>query len=145
QQTLSLGLRDELSQPTDGRPIVSSTMLMPNLNWSKVKSDHPLNPNVGYAIHLNIRGATKALVSNTDFLQVELQTKLLLPLSSVNRLVLKGQLGYTFISDINELPISLQFYTGGAQTVRGYQFQEIGPGRNLLMASAEFQQKIKGN
>ncbi|MBA2654623.1 MAG: outer membrane protein assembly factor [Gammaproteobacteria bacterium] len=145
QQTLSLGLRDEHSVPTDGRPIINSTMLLPNLNWSRIKSDDPLNPNRGYQINFNLRGATKSLISNTDFIQGLVQAKALVPLSSVTRLVARGQLGYTFISDIDQLPISLQFYTGGSQTVRGYQFQEIGPGRTLLVGSVELQQKIKGN
>lgn len=145
QQTLSLSLRDEHSMPTDDRPTINSTMLLPNLNWSKTKSDDPLNPSYGYQVSFNVRGASKALVSNTDFVQGLIQAKTLIPVSSVTRLILKGQLGYTLISDVDQLPISLQFYTGGAQTVRGYQFQEIGPGRTLLMGSVELQQKIKGN
>lgn len=145
QQTLSLSLRDERSVPTEDRPIINSTMLLPNLNWSKVRSDNLLNPNHGYQISVNLRGASKALISNTDFIQALIQGKALISVSRVTRLVVRGQLGYTFISDVDELPITLQFYAGGAQSVRGYKFQELGPGRTLLVGSAEIQQKIKGN
>jgi translocation and assembly module TamA len=144
QQNLSLSLRDEHSEPTDGRPIINSTMLLPNLNWVKTKADDPLDPNWGYQVDLNFRGASRAIISNTDFIQGLLQTKALVPISSKTRLVWKGQLGYTLIKDINQLPITLQFYTGGSQTVRGYQFQEIGPGTTLVLGSVELQQCIKG-
>ena len=43
------------------------------------------------------------------------------------------------------MPISLQFYTGGAETLRGYKFQEIGPGKTLIFGSLEFQQRLRGN
>jgi len=120
-------------------------MLLPSLNWSKVKSDDPLSPNRGYQLNIYLRGASKALISNTNFIQSLIQGKTILPTSYMNRFILKGQLGYTLISDVNQLPLSLQFYTGGAQTVRGYPFQKIGPGRTLIMGSIEFQQRIKGN
>jgi translocation and assembly module TamA len=145
QQTLSLSIRDEHSVPSVGRPTLNSTMLLPNLNWSKTKSDDLLDPSKGYQINFNLRGASKDLISNADFAQALIQAKALVPVSSVTRLVLKGQLGYTLISDINKLPILLQFYTGGAQTVRGYSFQGIGPGKALLMGSVELQQKIRGH
>lgn len=143
-QTASLSLRDEHSQPVDA-PSINSTMLLPNLNWTKVKSDDPLSPNHGYQINLNIRGASRALISNTDFLQGLVQGKYLTTFGSDTRLITKGQLGYTLISDIDELPLSLRFYTGGAQTVRGYKYLGIGPGRTLIMGSIELQQRIKGN
>lgn len=145
QQTVSLALRDEHSFPTDGRPIISSTMLLPNINWSRVKSDDPLSPSRGYQLNINIRGASKSLISNTDFIQALIQGKIIVPLSKNNRVIGKGQFGYTLISNINELPISLQFYTGGAETVRGYKYQEIGPGKTLVFGSFEFQQRLRGN
>ncbi len=142
QQTLSLSLRDEHSEPTDNRPTITSTMLMPNLNWSYIQSDDFLDPNYGYEFNLNLRGATRALISNTDFAQGLAQSKVLIPVTNCTRLLLKAELGYTLITNINNLPLSLQFFTGGAQTVRGYQYQEIGPGRTLLMGSVELQQRL---
>lgn len=143
-QTLSLGLRNEHSEPT-GEPTVNSTMLLPNLNWTRIRSDDPLSPNHGYQIIFNIRGASRATISNTDFLQILLQTKWLTTFGHDTRLIAKGQIGYTLISDLDELPLSLRFYTGGAQTVRGYKYLSIGPGNSLLMGSLELQQRIKGN
>lgn len=143
-QTLSLSLRNEHSEPTDA-PVVNSTMLMPNLNWLRTKSDDPLSPNHGYQININLRGASRATISNTNFLQGLIQTKFLTSLTPNTRLITKAQLGYTAISDIDELPLSLRFYTGGSQTVRGYKYLGIGPGRTLVLGSIELQQRIKGN
>lgn len=145
QQTLSLSLRDEHSVPTEDRPIVNSTILLPSINWSKVKSDNLLSPNCGYQLNINLRGASKSLISNTDFAQALIQGKVLYSLTNDTRLILRGQLGYTYVPDINDLPNTLQFFTGGAQTVRGYQYEDIGPGKTLLIGSIEFQQRIRGN
>lgn len=143
-QTLALSLRNEYSEPTDA-PTLNSTMLLPSVNWSKIKSDNVLHPTNGYSININIKGTSRALISNTNFLQFNIQGKTLWSVTDYTRLLTRASVGYTFISDVDELPISLQFYAGGSQSVRGYQFQGIGPGKSLLVGSVELQQKIVGN
>ncbi len=49
-------------------------------------------------------------------------------LSEFNRLVIRGDVGYTLINDKSALAPSFQFYAGGAASVRGYDFQSLGPG-----------------
>lgn len=143
-QTLSLSLRNEYSEPTDG-PTLNSTMILPSINWSKIRSDDLLHPRNGYSLNINLKGTSRALISNTNFLQINVQAKNLWSITNSTRLILRGNAGYTLISDVDELPISLQFYAGGSQSVRGYQFQSIGPGKSLLVGSIEFQQRIFGN
>lgn len=53
-------------------------------------------------------------------------------------------MGHTSIANIGELPLSLQLFAGGVSSVRGYGYNSIGPGRNLVVASSEVQQRIIG-
>ena len=61
------------------------------------------------------------------------------------RWLLHGNLGVTGTGRIERVPLSLQFFAGGAQSVRGYDYQELGPGRYLIVASVEYQHQVKGN
>ena len=39
----------------------------------------------------------------------------------------------------------MRFTAGGTQSVRGYSYQSLGPGKYLLTNSIEYQRRIKGN
>ncbi len=65
-----------------------------------------------------------------------------------SRVILRTDLGYTAVHDFNDLPLSLRFYAGGSQSVRGYEYQALGlpdGGRYLVVGSAEYQHQIYGN
>ena len=117
-------------------------MLSPYAHWLRVKSDDLLNPKHGNRISLTLRGAAKSFLSNVSFLQAQLDVKLLHQLTKNGRVVLRTSLGYVASDDFSELPLSLKFLTGGSQSVRGYKYQSLGPGRYLFTASAEYQHRI---
>ena len=56
-----------------------------------------------------------------------------------------GKLGTTWGADLEKLPLSLQFYAGGAQSIRGYAYHNFGPGRFLKHLSIEIRKNIKKN
>ena len=63
--------------------------------------------------------------------------------------------GVTFLDgSIDEMPASLRFFTGGDRSVRGYDFQSLGPkdrkgevtgGKHLLVGSAELERAVYKN
>ena len=65
-------------------------------------------------------------------------------LNENNRLFLRLDIEATYVSDYNNLPLSLRFTAGGTQSVRGYRYQSLGP-KYLLTNSIELQHRIKGN
>lgn len=143
KQTLALNLLYDRSDPlgSDTNPF-TSTLLYPTANWLYVTSDNPLRPSKGMRINFNIRGASKAVVSSINFIQAILQFKRIDTLQENTRVILRGSLGYTEVSDVEKLPLSLQFYVGGTHSIRGYRYKEIGPGKQLLSASLELQHRI---
>lgn len=144
QQTLALTLHLEQSDPTSELPF-TSTLLIPSAQWMRVKSDEPLNANNGYRINLSMRGAYEEAFSKTSFFQTQLHAKWIKSLTKHARFIARGDLGYVAIKDIEDLPVTLRFAAGGTQSVRGYGYKSIGPGRTLSVASVELQHRLYDN
>ena len=96
-------------------------------------------------VNINIQGASKYLVATNSFFQSEVDAKYIKTISKRMQLILHAILGFTEINDIDNLPLSLQFYTGGTQSIRGFGYNDIGPGRNLAVGSVELRHKIVGD
>lgn len=127
------------------KPKTNSHILTPGLNLSHSKFDNPLFALHGYQLNLKFQGADQNLLSNTSFLQSEIQGKYILSWDDDSRLLFRGDIGYTIISNQGNFPPSLLFYAGGSQSVRGYAFQSLGPGRYLMTGSIEYQHRIINN
>jgi translocation and assembly module TamA len=144
EQTLAATLLLERSKPND-EPRKTTTFLIPNGRWIKLKSDDPVSPTKGYRINLSLRGASRATIGTADFFQGYLQAKWLHTFGDSFRVVARGELGLLVTENPDIIPISLRHYAGGSQSVRGYHLNEIGKndsGRTLSVGSIEIQQRI---
>lgn len=144
QQTIKLSLQHEHHQ-LFSQPYESSNLLIPSINWSNTKSDDPIRPTNGRNINVAMRGASSYLIAKNSFFQVQGDTKHIKALSSRIQMVLRAALGFTMVNDVNSLPLALQFYAGGAQSIRGFNYNIIGPGRNFMVGSAELRHQIVGD
>ncbi len=127
-------------------PSQNAFVLYPSANWKKRVADNAIFAKNGYSISFTTQGSAEALGSSVSFAQAEAVgkwAKTIRPLHS--RIYTRADVGMTSVNDINNLPPSLQFYTGGAQSVRGYSYQSLGPGKALIAASAEWQQEVIKN
>ena len=122
-----------------------SHILVPNVGLGWISTQKPISIDRGARFHVFLRGTGGPLSSKTDFLQTKFRGKVLETLWNDNRFSLQGQLGYTWIDNVAKLPLSYQFYTGGPNSVRGYEVQGIGPGRYLAELSGEYQRRVYGN
>lgn len=144
QTTYALALQFDQYDLREG-PKQYSHLLLPSINFSRSKADDPVFPRNGYNVTLMARGAAEQLLSSTSFAQTELSAKYILSPSEKTRIVTRGNLGLTATDDVEKIPLSLQFFAGGADSVRGYDYQELGPGKYLLVGSLEFQYEVKKN
>jgi translocation and assembly module TamA len=117
-------------------------LLTPGINFSRSKFDNARFALCGYRLNLRLQGADQHLLSNTSFLQTQLQGKYILSWNKNSRLLLRGDMGYTLTSNLNDFPPSLLFYVGGSQSLRGYAYQALGPGRYLMLGSIEYQHRL---
>jgi len=152
-EVIGLEYRDE--RFAVGSDTGHAKLLMPNVNWTYIKADSRIYTLKGYKIGLNVRGALDGFGSNTSVLQTRLDGKFIRKLFNNGRIILRGEMGNSFVSildgDFRELPPSVRFFAGGDRSVRGYDYQALGPknpegqvvgGKNLLVGSAEYEHKI---
>ncbi len=140
---------DGSSQKNDTR------LLVPSANWTWQSHDNPQFTDLGVRFNLMLRGSSSYLLSDIGFVQSALRSKLLLPLTPNNRLILRADVGTTWVSGetaFTRLPTSLRFYAGGDNSIRGYGLDSIGPtnaygrvvgGRHLLAGSLEYEYQFK--
>jgi translocation and assembly module TamA len=123
-------------------PKTNSHLLTPGLNLSYSKFDNPFFAHHGYQLNFRLQGADQNILSNTSFLQTEIQGKYILSWDDKSRLLFRGDVGYTLTSNLANFPPSLLFYAGGSQSVRGYAYQSLGPAPYLVTGSIEYQHKL---
>ena len=144
----SLAINYQQEEFESGDDSGNSTLLIPGITWSRTWGSNFINAFDGIRFDLNIRGASESLLSDTDFGQLQGNLKFISSLNSRNRIIARGGFGTTSTSEFEELPSSVRFFSGGAQSVRGYKYQSLGPtdesgdvvgGRNLILGSIEFE------
>jgi translocation and assembly module TamA len=125
-----------------------STLLMPGINWSHTWGRSLIHTLDGLRLDIGMRGASKQVVSDTNFFQLQGGIKGITPLGNHNRLIARGRLGATRTDEFHLLPSSVRFFAGGAQSVRGYAYQSLGPkdaagkvvgGKYLMVGSVELE------
>ncbi len=123
-------------------------------NLTYTSSIEARRPRRGRMLSLDVKVGAEALLSDNDVAQVRLGAKQILPLPWDARLILRGQLGYSWQDAFAELPPTLRFFAGGDNSVRGYALDELGPedaagdnrgGSRLAVGSVEFDVPVREN
>ncbi len=104
-----------------------ATFLIPGVRWSRRLVDDESYTKHGLDLSLEVRGATDAIISDTNFLRGNFSARYLRALPYDIRAFVRGELGATWVDDFRALPPSERFFTGGDNSIRGYDFQELGP------------------
>lgn len=127
----------------------NSSLLLPGISWSRVKADNRIYTHNGQRLLVDIKGTHPTLGSPVQVMQLRLQAKWIRSVQENGRVTLRGDAGLTRIKDLTALPASLRFFTGGDQSVRGYDYNSLGPinkasgvivgGKQLLVGSAEYE------
>ena len=130
------------------------TYLIPGASLSRLRADNAVFPRRGYSVTADVRGSTASLISETSFVRSEGTARIVWPLASDMRLIMRGQIGIIAVEDFSKLPLNERFFAGGDQSVRGYGYQRLGPtdetgevvgGRYMTAVSAEVDYLFIGN
>nr|WP_074888433.1 autotransporter assembly complex family protein [Pseudomonas argentinensis] len=129
-----------------------STLLMPGISYSYLRSDNRVDPNQGYRLQFDASVAKEGLLSDSDVVHGNVLVKGLTTLWQNHRFLGRAQFGGTESRGFNSsVPPSLRFFAGGDQSVRGYDYQSLSPenkqgdkigARYMLAASAEYQYSL---
>lgn len=124
----------------------SADLLIPGINLSRTRANDALYPTKGWRLFGQTRAASSSLFSSVSFLQLDLKGKWITKLGP-GRLLTKFEFGTTLANNEEDLPVSIQYFAGGDQSVRGYQYQSLGPeneagdvigGKHLVVGGVEY-------
>ncbi|MDF1643294.1 MAG: autotransporter assembly complex protein TamA [Pseudomonadales bacterium] len=128
-----------------------STLLMPGFNWTRSWGNNIITSFDGIRFDIGLRGAHEDVVSDLSFLQLQGGIKVINRLGQRNRLITRGRIATTWTEDFQQLPSSVRFFAGGAQSVRGFSYQSLGPrdangdvigGNHLMVGSIELEHSL---
>lgn len=128
-----------------------STLLMPGVSYSYLKSDNRIDPHNGYRLQFETKVAKEGLGSDTNLLYGTALVKGLTTVFDKHRLLGRVQVGGSATNGYKSVPPSLRFFAGGDQSVRGYDYQSLSPensdgdrigGRYMVAGSVEYQYSI---
>jgi translocation and assembly module TamA len=122
---LSLTWQDERLEP-EGAPDSISRALVPNASWIWRHVDNPLNTRDGFVLQGQIGAASKAILSDQNFIRLYGRGQQFFPVGERDTLTLSGEIGYTIAPSRDGIPQEYVFRTGGTGSVRGYNFQSLG-------------------
>jgi len=124
----------------------SSQLLILGTNWEKENGRTLSRVANGYRLNIDVRGASDTLGSDTSFLQAQLKAHWIHSLGDKSRVLARSTLAATLKDKLSELPPSVRYFAGGDRSIRGYDYESLGPtdadgevigGSNLVEASLE--------
>lgn len=120
-------LQEDFDVSDDSESVV---MLIPGITWSRTWADNTLYTRHGGRLSLSLSGASESVLSDVTFGQAVLRGKFITSLGENSRFITRAAVGATEVSDFSQLPSSLRFFTGGDNSIRGFDYQSLGPENN---------------
>ncbi|WP_051275460.1 autotransporter assembly complex protein TamA [Aestuariibacter salexigens] len=149
-------LRYEREQFIQGdQPEQTSDLFIPGYSGSYLKSDGNLDVAYGNKHLVTAEFASKDVASDINMVRINALTKWIRSYSD-HRFTLRAELGAIATDDFDAIPPGLRFFTGGDQTVRGFDYKTLSPietnqrsgeryltgGQYLAVASAEYSYRL---
>lgn len=127
-------------------PPITLDVLSSTYTWTRRHLDDITSPRHGNMIQLQGSVGVGGLSVDDMFVRAFGSMIQYLPVGSRDVLILRGQVGSVVAETTNAVPNKFLFRTGGALTVRGYDFESLGVeqggaivgGRALVVASVEY-------
>ena len=125
QQTESLRWEDHRFTVSDTAR--KATLYLPGIGWSRTKRRGGVFPTWGNRYSLRFQGASRSLASDVDLTKVVASAKWLRSFGNNHYLLFRTELGALDTNEFDKLPLSHRFFAGGDQSIRGFDYQTIGP------------------
>ena len=128
-----------------------SYLTQPIAAWTFSEADNRLYTTRGIGGVVELRGALEGFASSASFFRAYTTLKVIHGLTTRVRGTLKADLGWISTQQFRQLPPSIRFFAGGDRSIRGYDYQSLGPvnsngdvtgGNSLLVGSAELEYRF---
>lgn len=120
---------------------------------ARTTSDKRVNPGKGFRQTYKFELGSETLLSDADMAIVNAGWRFIYSLgeNDNHQFVGRGDLGYIFTEDFTKVPYNLRYFTGGDQTVRGFDYKSLSPeengfkigGQALAVGSLEYNYQFK--
>lgn len=137
--------RDEIADASFG-----SSMLIPGISWLRSDQDDLARPREGHRLSAVL---SAGLGSDVSLLRADFRGKWITATRWDGRVILRGRVGALVENaPFGYVPLSMRFFAGGDNSVRGYDYQSLGPrdqfgdligGNRLIEASVEYEHPIR--
>ncbi len=123
------------------------------LTYSRKRADDVMSPRHGYRLDFSVRGSSSAAFSSQSFASFTGSARFVQTLRSRWRVLARVDAGKTSTGEFRQLPPTVRFFAGGDNSVRGYEYQSLGPradndqvvgGPDLLTMSGELEFALFG-
>ncbi|MEZ6961626.1 MULTISPECIES: autotransporter assembly complex family protein [unclassified Aeromonas] len=132
---------------TQGMDEGNSLLVIPGVSWSRLRVRGGLVPDWGDRQQLTLEFSDPTWGSDISFVRIWGRSKWLRTLGEDHRFLMRAEQGAIIGDSFSLVPPSLRFFTGGDQTVRGFDYETISPtgpdgkltgGRYTSVASLEY-------
>ncbi len=151
-RTLSVDVSNESFNV--GETVDTSRAVIPGIMFDRKVADRDVFPLRGHRLGAELRGTDESLGSTMTFAQATAWFRWVRALGTGNRILARVNAGVTASRNFATLPPSVRFFAGGDESVRGFDYNSLGPkdadgnvigGTNLLTASLEYERHLKGH
>lgn len=153
QRVLFANISHEITESAAERK--EDTLLIPGISFALLPATLYGDPlAVGRGLYAELSGSHSAFGSDADFLRLRVRDEHAFDLSERWHLLVRAEIGTSFVADFSELPGSQRFFAGGDNSVRGFGLNELSPvdangektgGRHLLVGSVEIVRDLPRN
>ncbi|MEO8452806.1 MAG: BamA/TamA family outer membrane protein, partial [Gemmatimonadota bacterium] len=123
-----------------------ANLLIAGASYERTRSDSKIFPLRGLRLRGNIQGSQKGVIGTASFFQAKAGAKLVYGFAPQFRVLARAEIGQTLTKNFHALPPTLRYFTGGGQSVRGFDYLTLGPvdstghvigGPSLVVGSVE--------
>jgi len=144
--TINLQREERRLRGVDTVPPVTNDVLSTVYSWTRRAVDSITDPRHGDILTLKVGAGLSRSGINDTFLYGYGRYMRYFELGKNDQLILRGEAGHTQADDIDRVPNDFLFRAGGAGSVRGYAYQELGAktgtavlgSRSLIVGSTEY-------
>ena len=137
-----------------GEDVDTRRSLVPAVAFDHKLADRDVAPRRGRRLGLEFSGTDPALGSQNAYLRTAFRARWIRAFGDDQRLLLRVNGGILTTDAFEKLPPSVRFFAGGDESVRGFDYESLGPtdeegnvvgGRRLLTGSVEYEKHLRGN
>lgn len=146
-------IRYDHEQGIQGQQQFNNELIIPGISYSRTRTKGGINTTWGDKLMGSFEVSNKWWLSSDDLIKLYGQAKIIRTYSG-HQFVASTELGAIQTSDIYTVPSSMRFFTGGDQSIRGFDYESIAPtdsqdylvgGKYLAIASLEYRYPVAEN